>query len=78
MKLVAIGGAFLAAGLLSYLLLASRAVQVGPCTDTGRCHLSSQRFSCESGWNFLPCSARRQTAVAKLAGCNIWLFRRLF
>ena len=34
MKLVAIGGAFLAAGLLSYLLLAFHVVQVGPCTDT--------------------------------------------
>ena len=33
MKLVAIGGAFLAVGLLSYLLLAFHVVQLGPCTD---------------------------------------------
>jgi hypothetical protein len=78
MKLVAIGDAFLAAGLLSYLLLAFRVVQVGPCTDTAGAISLLERFSCESSWNFLPCSARHQTAVAKLAGCNIWLFRRLF
>lgn len=34
MKLLAIGGVFLTVGALSYLLIASRVVQVGPCTDT--------------------------------------------
>jgi hypothetical protein len=34
MKLLAIGGVFLTEGALSYLLLAFRVVQVGPCTDT--------------------------------------------
>jgi hypothetical protein len=34
MKLLAIDGAFLAVGALSYLLTVFRVVQVGPCTDT--------------------------------------------
>ena len=34
MKLLAIGGVFLTVGALSYLLIAFRVVQVGPCTDT--------------------------------------------
>jgi hypothetical protein len=34
MKLLAIGDVFLAIGTLSYLLIAFRVVQFGPCTDT--------------------------------------------
>ena len=34
MKLLAIGGVVLTVGALSYLLIAFRVVQVGPCTDT--------------------------------------------
>ena len=58
MKLLAIGGVFLTAGALSYLLIAFRVVQVGPCTDTTGAISLLNVLVATPNWSRLPCCAR--------------------